>query len=285
MPAFTLAVTQFSCSWDQEANILKAESLVRKAAEAGANVVLLPELFAAPYFCKDKSDAHFALAAHVDESPLLERMAALAEETKTVLPVSFFEKDGDAYYNSIAMFDADGCFLGVYRKSHIPDGPGYWEKFYFSPGNTGFRVWETQYGAIGVGICWDQWFPEAARAMTLLGAAVMLYPTAIGSEPLNPALDTQPFWRRVMQGNAMANMVPIAAANRVGVEVGESCTSTFYGSSFITDAFGEIQVQADRSEETVLLATIDPEENARLRMDWGFFRDRRPEFYGALLSR
>jgi len=285
MAAFTVAVTQMSCTWDIEANIGKAEALVRKAADAGANVVLLPELFATPYFCKDKSEEYFALAAPATDNPLLERMAALARATHTVLPVSFFEKDGDLHYNSIAMFDADGACLGLYRKSHIPDGPGYWEKFYFAPGNTGFRVWKTAYGAIGVGICWDQWFPEAARAMTLFGASVILYPTAIGSEPLNPTLDTQPLWQRVMQGNAMANMIPIAASNRVGVEEGSTCTTSFYGSSFITDAFGEMQVQASRSEETILIACIDPEENARLRADWGFFRDRRPEQYGSLLAK
>jgi N-carbamoylputrescine amidase len=272
-------------SWDLPANLDRAERLVRQAHERGARLILLSELFATPYFCQDQMAAFFDLAAPFQSHPLLARFAALARELGVVLPVSFFERSGPAFYNSVVVIDADGAMLGSYRKSHIPDGPGYTEKFYFSPGDTGFCAWDTAVGRIGVGICWDQWFPEAARAMALKGAEILLYPTAIGSEPLDPKIDSSGHWRRVMQGHAAANMMPVVASNRIGLEEGRQGTSlTFYGSSFIADPTGEIVAQADRATETVVTATFDLDAIARQRTGWGLFRDRRPDLYRSLLT-
>ncbi|MGD9602749.1 MAG: N-carbamoylputrescine amidase [Gammaproteobacteria bacterium] len=285
MSTIRVAATQMACSWDLAANVAQAESLVRDSCAQGARVVLLPELFETPYFCKDQQPAHFGLARPLAHHPLITRMQGLAASLNVVLPISFFERDGTAYYNSVAMIDADGALLGVYRKSHIPQGPGYEEKYYFTPGDTGFRVWDTRAGRLGVGICWDQWFPEAARAMALLGADLLCYPTAIGSEPAAPGFDSQPHWQRTMQGHAAANMLPVVAANRVGLEQGETCTVTFYGSSFIAGASGEIVAAADRTSTGVLLADFDCAALRTQRAAWGLFRDRRPDLYGALLGR
>ena len=282
MATITVAAVQFSCTWDTAANIDKAESLVRRSAELGAQIILLPELFETPYFCKDQNDTFFALASPSFENPLLSHFSQLAAQLRVVLPISFFEKTPWTYFNSVMVIDADGRQLGVYRKTHIPDGPGYEEKFYFSPGDTGFQVWQTHYGKIGVGICWDQWFPEAARAMALQGAELLLYPTAIGSEPLHPHIDSCDHWQRVMQGHAAANVVPVIAANRVGKEVGESCELTFYGSSFITGPTGELRQVAGRAEETILVATFDLDEIQAQREFWGVFKDRQPNQYQEL---
>ncbi len=285
MPKIRVAVTQMECSWDRAANLARAEGLVQAACAQGAHLVLLQELFETPYFCKDQLPAHFALAHPAHAHPLLERMQELARSLAVVLPVSFFERDGTAYYNSVAMIDSDGSLLGIYRKSHIPQGTGYEEKYYFMPGDTGFKVWQTQVGCVGVGICWDQWFPEAARAMSLLGAEILLYPTAIGSEPQAATLDSQAHWQRVMQGHAAANLIPVLASNRIGVEVGASCTLTFYGNSFIAGPTGEIIAAANRTERAVLCAEFDFAAIAEQRAAWGVFRDRRPDLYGALLGR
>ncbi len=284
MRQVTVAATQMACGWDRAGNIRTAERLVREAAARGAQVVLLQELFETPYFCKDQRAEHFALAAEASRHPLVARMADLAAELEVALPVSFFERANNAYFNAVTMIDADGRALGTYRKSHIPDGPGYQEKYYFNPGDTGFRVWQTRFGRIGLGICWDQWFPEAARAMALMGAELLLYPSAIGSEPQQPELDSSAHWQRVMQGHAAANMLPVVAANRIGTERGESCTITFYGSSFITDGRGAILAQAGREEEAVITASFDLDDLARERAGWGLFRDRRPDLYLTLLS-
>lgn len=280
----TLAATQFTPGPDPEANAARAEALVRRAADGGARLILLQELFETPYFCIDEDPAHFALARPMEGNPLLARFAALAKELSVVLPVSFFEKAGQAHFNSLVVIDADGTILGLYRKSHIPDGPGYEEKYYFTPGDTGFRVWDTAVGRIGVGICWDQWFPECARAMALMGAEVLLYPTAIGSEPPAPGYDSQPHWETVMRGHAGANLMPLVAANRIGTEVQGGREVTFYGSSFIAGPTGAVLAQAGRAEEAVVTAEIDLEETARMRAAWGLFRDRRPALYGRLAS-
>jgi N-carbamoylputrescine amidase len=284
MHKLTVAVTQFACGPDSKANVDKAEALMRQAASKGAQIVLLQELFETPYFCKDQLQAHFALAHPAKNHPTLARMASLARELGVVLPVSFFERANNAYYNSIAIIDADGQELGIYRKSHIPDGVGYQEKFYFHPGDTGFRAWPTAHGTIGVGICWDQWFPECARSMALQGAEVLLYPTAIGSEPHDPALDSRDHWRRVMQGHAGANLMPLLASNRIGKEQGEAFAMTFYGYSFIAGATGELVEAADDRSESVLVATFDLDKLQARRAAWGLFRDRRPELYGSLLT-
>jgi len=279
----TFAATQFACTWDRRANIAKAKELVRTAAAKGANVVLIQELFETPYFCQDQSADYFALAAPFGGNPLIAEMAELAKSLGVVLPVSFFERAGRAHFNSVAMVDADGSVLGLYRKSHIPDGPGYQEKFYFTPGDTGFKVWNTRFGVIGCGICWDQWFPETARAMALMGAEALLYPTAIGTEPPPaPPIDSRDHWRRVMQGHAGANYVPLIASNRIGTEKGLVGEMTFYGSSFIADPMGAIAAELPRDKEGVVTATFDLDEIAKQRASWGLFRDRRPELYGAL---
>lgn len=285
MRPVTLAATQFACTWDLAANADTAERLVREAAAAGAQVILVQELFATPYFCITQEARHLALAAPFVGHPLVARFAALARELGVVCPVSFFERAGQAHFNSLAMIDADGQVLGLYRKSHIPQGPGYEEKFYFSPGDTGLHVWDTAFGRIGAGICWDQWFPEAARAMALMGAEAILYPTAIGSEPPAPGHDSQPHWECVMRGHAAANMLPVVAANRVGTETAADGTPvTFYGSSFVADGTGAVLARAGRTGEAVVAATVDLDAAAALRASWGLFRDRRPDLYGRLLS-
>ena len=284
MRKLTLAATQFACGPATPANVDRAEALVRQAAGRGAAIVLLQELFETPYFCKDQLQAHFALARPAKGHPTLARMAALAKELGVVLPISFFERANNAYYNSVAIIDADGRELGLYRKSHIPDGVGYQEKFYFNPGDTGFRAWSTAHGRIGVGICWDQWFPECARSMALQGAEILLYPTAIGSEPLDATLDSREHWRRVMQGHAGANLTPLVASNRIGREQGENFAMTFYGNSFIASGTGELIETADDVSEKVLVASFDLDELRARRAAWGLFRDRRPDLYGDLLT-
>jgi N-carbamoylputrescine amidase len=280
----TLAATQFACSTNAAQNLDRAERLVREAAGKGAQVILLQELFETPYFCKDHLASHFDLARPIAGSPVVQRFQALARELEVALPLSVFELANNAYFNSLAMIDADGSVLGVYRKSHIPEGPGYHEKYYFSPGDTGFRVWKTRYGTLGVGICWDQWFPEAARCMALMGADVLLYPTAIGSEPHDASIDSRDHWQRCMQGHAAANVMPLVASNRIGVERGEKYQMTFYGSSFIAGPAGEKLVEADRSTEAVITATLDLDAIRAQRHAWGVFRDRRPELYGPIMT-
>jgi N-carbamoylputrescine amidase len=280
MRSITVAATQFACDWHLPGNADRAEALVRQAAAQGAEVVLIQELFATPYFCIEQHPDYFALAHPLEGNPLVARFAALARELGVVIPVSFFERAGPAFFNSVAMVDADGAVLGLYRKSHIPQGPGYEEKYYFSPGNTGFRVWETCFGRIGVGICWDQWFPECARAMALMGAELLLYPTAIGSEPPSPGYDSQPHWEMVMRGHAAANILPVVASNRIGVETApEGRAVTFYGSSFIADHTGQLVANAGRTTEGVLTHQFDLDAIAALRASWGLFRDRRVELY------
>jgi len=277
----TVAVLQAALGAEREANVCRIEALVREAAARGASVVLPPELFEGPYFPKVENDEFFEWARPAAGNATIARFQALAAELGVVVPVSFFEKDGPHYYNSVAMIDADGAVLGLYRKSHIPDGPGYEEKFYFRPGDTGFRTWNTRAGAIGVGICWDQWFPECARAMMLGGAELLLYPTAIGSEPHDPDLDTSGPWRRAMIGHAVSNVVPVAAANRVGDEDGQR----FYGHSFVCDHRGEVIAELGDRQEGVAIASFDAAALARTRAAYGFFRDRRPDLYGALTGR
>jgi len=283
--AATLAAAQFACTWDRSANIAKAKRMVRDAAAKGAQVVVLPELFETPYFCQDQKADHFDLAQPYEGNPLIEEFASIARELSVVLPLSFFERAHNAYFNALAVIDADGTVLGRYRKSHIPDGPGYQEKYYFHPGDTGFPVWPTRYGQLGCAICWDQWFPEAARVLALKGADVLIYPTAIGSEPPPaPPVDSRDHWRRVMQGHAAANYLPVVAANRVGVEQGASSEIRFYGSSFIAGPMGEIGAELNRSEEGVITARFDFTAITKARASWGLFRDRRPDLYGPLLS-
>lgn len=278
-----VAAIQMQMSIDKEANLVKAESLVREASSLGAKLVLLPELFEGLYFCKDMDREYFSWATARENNPLLERFSALAKELNIVLLVSYFEKAGDAFYNSLVVMDADGTVLDNYRKTHIPDGPGYEEKFYFTPGDTGFKVWETAYGKIGAGICWDQWFPETARSLALMGAELIFYPTAIGSEP-EIALDSKEHWQRVQMGHAAANTVPVIAANRIGVEEGVACSLTFYGSSFMTDYTGAKIAEASRDREEVIYAEYDLEANKRQREYWGLLRDRRPTCYKTLVE-
>ena len=282
MRELTFAVTQFAADRDAAPNIDQAEALVRDAAAQGAQVILLQEFFATPYFCKTQDPSYFDLAHPRQGHPMLARFAALAKELRVVLPISFFERAGQAYFNSLVMIDADGAELGLYRKSHIPQGPGYEEKFYFSPGDTGFRVWDTAYGRFGVGICWDQWFPEAARAMALMGAEALLYPTAIGSEPPDPEYDSQPHWENAMRGHAAANVMPVLASNRVGSEIQDQQTVRFYGSSFIADQTGQLVGKASRDDRQIVVATFDLDDIAEKRRAWGVFRDRRSDLYGVL---
>ena len=284
MTEITVAATQMACSWDLERNVENAVELVREAAGRGAQIVLLQELSETPYFCKDQKPEHFALARPAADHPLLARMSELAAEFGVVLPVSFFERANTACYNALAVIDADGRNLGLYRKSHIPDGPGYQEKFYFTPGDTGFKVWNTRHATIGAAICWDQWFPEAARAMALHGAELLFYPTAIGSEPQDAGLDSKGHWQRVMQGHAAANMIPLIASNRIGREEGDTCALTFYGSSFIADQTGARLAEAPRDQPAVIAATFDLEVLRAQRASWGLFRDRRPDLYGPLMT-
>jgi N-carbamoylputrescine amidase len=284
MSTVTVAATQMACGWDRDANIARAEKLIREAAKRGANIVLIQELFETPYFCKEHSPRHFELAKPLEAHPAVEHFRSLARELGVVLPVSVFERADNAFFNSVVVVDAGGALLGSYRKSHIPEGPGYHEKFYFSPGDSGFKVFESQFGKLGVAICWDQWFPEAARAMALMGAEILLYPTAIGSEPQDPSLDSRGHWQRTMQGHAAANVMPVVASNRIGTETGDRVSITFYGSSFIAGPTGEKLAEADRVSETVLTAAFDLDEVRRYRQAWGVFRDRRPDLYYPILS-
>jgi N-carbamoylputrescine amidase len=277
-----VACTQMACSWDIESNVRRAEAMVRRAADAGANIVLLQELFETPYFCIDRQAEHFRLAKPRDEQPTIKRLQAVARELDLVLPVSFFERDEDRYYNSVAIIDGDGTIAGHYRKSHLPDFPAYEETYYFSPGNTGFRAFNTRYGTIGVGICWDQWFPEAARAMVLQGADMLFYPTAIGSEVYDPTVDSKDHWQTVMRGHAAANIAPVIASNRIGREVSGELAMEFYGSSFICDHRGAMLAVADSDGENVLTAELDLDVVRKYRDDWHVFADRRTDLYGAL---
>ena len=277
-----VAATQMSCSWNREEVLDKAEKLVRKAAAEGANIILLQELFETPYFCQKQKFEYFDLAKPLSENAAVKRFTEVAKELQVVLPISFYEKAGNTAFNTIAIIDADGTILGTYRKTHIPDGLPYAEKFYFTPGDTGFKVWKTKYADIGVGICWDQWFPEAARSMALLGAELLFYPTAIGSEPtLN--IDSKPHWQHAMQGHAAANIMPVIASNRIGTETDDESSMTFYGSSFIADQTGTIVEEAERETESVLVHEFDLDAIAQMRREWGVFRDRRPEMYGTLM--
>jgi N-carbamoylputrescine amidase len=285
MRQVNVAAMQMACGKDPAANIARAEKLVRTAAAQGAQIILIQELFETPYFCQDEIHGFFALAKPLEENPAIAHFVPIAKELGVVLPISVFERAGQSFFNTIVILDADGSNLGFYRKSHIPDGPGYSEKFYFSPGDTGFKVWDTKFARIGVGICWDQWFPETARAMALMGAELLLFPTAIGSEPQDATLDSRDHWQRTMQGHAAANLTPLIASNRIGTEPGANGTSlTFYGSSFIADHTGRKIAEANRTEETVLTATFDLDEIAHIRASWGVFRDRRPDLYGSLLT-
>ena len=287
--AVSVAAVQMSCGWDADANIARAEQLVREAAGRGAQIILLPELFETPYFCIEQDVRHLRLARSVSENRAVRHFSALARELGVVLPISFFEHAGQAYFNSIAIIDADGQNLGTYRKSHIPNGPGYQEKTYFSPGDTGFKVWNTRFARIGVGICWDQWFPETSRAMALLGAEILFYPTAIGSEP-PPALpiNSREHWQRTQQGQAAANLTPLVASNRYGLERSvqnpDGLYIRFYGSSFIADETGAKVAEAGEEGDAVLTAKFDLNATAELRDNWFVFRDRRPELYGPIVS-
>ncbi|WP_303976803.1 N-carbamoylputrescine amidase [Dongia mobilis] len=283
MATVTVAATQFACSANSAQNVDRAEALVRQAAKRGARIIQLQELFETPYFCKDQLAELFDLAQPAEDHPTIARMQDLARELEVVLPISFFEAANNAYYNSLAVIDADGEMLGLYRKSHIPDGTGYQEKFYFNPGDTGFKVWDTAYARIGCGICWDQWFPECARAMALMGAELLLYPTAIGSEPNDPNFSSADHWQRAMQGHAACNMVPVVASNRIGREDGQTCSLTFYGRSFIAGARGEIITEAG-AEEAILTADFDFQALRRQRAGWGLFRDRRPDLYTVMMT-
>jgi N-carbamoylputrescine amidase len=280
----SLAAIQMAMSENTPDNVAKAEHYVRMAAAGGSRIILIPELFESEYFCKDLDAVHLKRALPLDDNPTITHFQELANELNVVLPLSVFERAGNSLFNTVVMVDADGSRMGVYRKSHIPDGPGYTEKYFFSPGDTGFRVWNTQHGRVGVGICWDQWFPEAARAMALAGAQCIIYPTAIGSEPADPSWDSSRHWQRVMQGHAAANIIPVMAANRVGHEKGSTTEITFYGSSFIADYTGEIVAEAGRDTEEVISAEFDVAAIEALRTSWGLFRDRRPDLYGSLLS-
>lgn len=291
MSKVKVAAIQMSCAEERDENISKAEYMVRQAAAEGAKVILLPELFETPYFCQQRNYEFYYYAEATQDNPAVKKFMQVARETGTVIPVSFYEKYGNTFFNSIAMIDSDGSLMGVYRKSHIPDDHFYQEKFYFTPGDTGFKVWKTRYGNIGVGICWDQWFPEAARCMALMGADMLLYPTAIGSEPILEC-DSMPHWRRAMQGHSASNLIPVIAANRIGTEEVipsednqyQESSLTFYGSSFITDATGEIMAEADRENEMIITSVIDTEANREFRQSWGVFRDRRPELYGRIIG-
>ena len=279
MTTIKVAALQAAFGEDMAANIAKVEKLVRAAAKQGAQVILPPELFQGPYFCTSQEEKWFATAYPAATHPAVTALQPVAKELGVAIPVSIFERDGPAYYNSLVMLDADGKQLGVYRKSHIPDGPGYQEKYYFRPGDSGFKVWDTKVGGVGVGICWDQWFPEAARAMALMGAQVLFYPTAIGSEPHDSSLDTREPWRRAMQGHAVSNVIPVVASNRIGTEKVGANTQTYYGSSFIADHRGDIMEELGREEEGAIVHEFDLDFLDRHRAAWGFFRDRRTEYY------
>ncbi|MCF8070185.1 MAG: N-carbamoylputrescine amidase [Desulfobacterales bacterium] len=284
MAIVKIAVTQMKCSDNIKVNVDKAEILIRKSAKAGAHIILLQELFMTPYFCQDIDPEYLNYAEEADNHPVLARMAGLAKELSVVLPISFFEKANRAYFNSLMMIDADGKSLGLYRKTHIPDHPKYYEKFYFNPGDTGFKVFKTQYGKIGIGICWDQWFPESARILSLMGADVIFYPTAIGADVENFQERLSRQWQRVMQGHAAANIVPVCAANRIGEEQGHNGSMTFFGSSFIANEIGEKTAEAGYSEEKILTADFDFQEIEQVRKMYEFFRDRRPSSYQPLMT-
>ncbi|WP_045573000.1 N-carbamoylputrescine amidase [Desulfosporosinus sp. I2] len=279
-----VAATQMSCVDNHDQNIEKADSLVREAAKQGAQIILLQELFETPYFCQKEKSDYFAYATELEQNKAVKHFRNVANELQVVLPISFYEKKNYARYNSLAVIDANGDVLGKYRKSHIPDGPGYEEKFYFNPGDTGFQVWNTRYGKIGVGVCWDQWYPEAARCMALMGAELLFYPTAIGSEPQDGSIDSKDHWQACMLGHAAANLIPLVASNRVGVEEDDDSKITFYGSSFIAGPQGNKIVEAGRVEETVLVAEFDLDQLETQRLEWGIFRDRRPELYRIITS-
>ncbi len=278
----TVAATQMACSWDRQANIANADRLVREAAAKGAQFILIQELFETPYFCQKPNPQYLQLATPVEQNPAIQHFQKLAAELQVVLPISFFELAGRARFNSIAIIDADGKLLGVYRKSHIPDGPGYHEKYYFNPGDTGFKVWNTRYARIGVAICWDQWFPETARSMALMGAELLFYPTAIGSEPHDASITSRDHWQRVQQGHAGANLMPLIASNRIGREEQDGYDITFYGSSFIADQFGAKVEEMDETSEGVLVHSFDLDQLEHIRSAWGVFRDRRPNLYGSI---
>jgi len=279
-----VAATQMNCMSDSSENLDKATALVLAAAAKGAQIILLQELFETPYFCQKPLEIYISLARSVKDNPAIAHFRTIARDNKLVLPISFFERDNNAFYNSLAVIDADGEVLGVYRKSHIPDGAGYSEKFYFNPGDTGFKVWDTAYGRIGCGICWDQWFPETARCLALMGAELIFFPTAIGSEPLEPEVDSRAHWQTVMQGHAAANLTPVIASNRVGTEHEDESFIRFYGSSFITDERGQIITHLGEEEVGFCTASFDLDAIALTRRSWGIFRDRRPDLYGALLT-
>ena len=280
----TVAATQMACTWDIKQNIEKATNIIHKAADLGAEIILLQELFETPYFCIDTKNEHFDLAKTLAEQPTLKSMQVIAKDRGVVLPISFFEKSGLVYFNSIVVIDADGSILGQYRKSHIPDFPLYEEKFYFSPGDTGFRVFDTKYGRLGIGICWDQWFPEAARVMALMGAEILLYPTAIGNELDQPDFDSKDHWQMTMRGHAAANIIPVIASNRIGNESSDNLSMEFYGSSFISNHLGELIGEADRKSENIITHSFDLTEISRYRRNWGVYRDRRPDLYEGILS-
>ena len=279
-----VAATQMACSNETDKNVSNAEKLVRQAASEGAQIILIQELFESQYFCMDQKEELFELSKPFENHPTIKKFSELAKELKVVLPVSFFEKANRAHYNSVAIVDADGSVLGKYRKSHIPDGPGYQEKFYFNPGDTGFKVWNTKYAKIGVGICWDQWFPEAARSMVLNGAELLLYPTAIGGEPEDDGFDSSDMWQRAMIGHAASNQIPVIASNRIGTEKGIDIENYFYGRSFVTNHVGDKIAEGSRDKEEVLIGKINLSEAETLRNVWGVFRDRRPELYKGLLN-
>ena len=284
MAFVTLAATQMACSWDLDENIQKAEEQVTAAAEDGAQVILLQELFQTPYFCIEKDSGFQQYAKPLAADRAVQHFVVLARKLGVVLPISYYEAAGNTFFNSLAMIDADGSVLGNYRKTHIPHAIGYEEKYYFTPGDTGFKVFDTRFARVGCGICWDQWFPETARSLSILGAEVLLFPTAIGSEPGQPDFDSAGHWQRTMQGHAAANMVPVVASNRVGLEKGPNLEMTFYGSSFIADHTGAKLAEANRMDETYLTAKIDLDATRAYRQSWGTWRDRRPESYG-LISR
>lgn len=284
MRKVTVAATQMSCTSDVSENIERATRLVLDAAAGGAQIILLQELFETPYFCQKPLEKHFELARRAEENRAVAHFCTIARENRVVLPISFFERDNNAFYNSLAVIDADGEVLGIYRKSHIPDGAGYQEKFFFNPGDTGFKVWDTAYGRIGCGICWDQWFPETARCLVLAGAELLFFPTAIGSEPLEPDINSRAHWQTAMQGHAAANLTPVIASNRVGTEYEEESFIRFYGSSFIADERGQIVESLDEEQTGTCLATFDLDAVALARTSWGVFRDRRPDLYGTILT-
>jgi len=279
-----VAATQMSCSGSIDDNIAKADVLVRKAAGKGAQIILLQELFETPYFCQKEKSDYYVYATELEQNKAVNHFKKVAKELQVVLPISFYEKKNYARYNSLAVIDADGDVLGKYRKSHIPDGPGYEEKFYFNPGDTGFKVWNTRYAKTGVGVCWDQWYPEAARCMALMGAELLFYPTAIGSEPEDGSIDSKDHWQTCMFGHAAANLIPVIASNRIGIEEDDDSSITFYGSSFIAGPQGKMVSEAGRAEEAVLVTEFDLDQLEKQRLEWGIFRDRRPDLYRIISS-